>query len=65
MRGFSEICIVIISVMIERNNYQRPEASVLDVRMEAFISLSNQMKFGSGNTSGNIEDENIVNGGDF
>ena len=51
--------------MIERNNYQRPEASVLDVRMEAFISLSNQMKFGSGNSSGSIEDENIVNGGDF
>lgn len=51
--------------MVERNNYQRPETSVLDVRMEAFICLSNYMKFGSGNTSGNIEDENIVNGGDF
>lgn len=65
MRGFSEICIVKISVMVERKNYQRPETSVLDVRMEAFICLSNQMKFGSGNSSGSIEDENIVNGGDF
>lgn len=65
MRGFSEICIVKNSVMVERKNYQRPETSVLDVRMEAFICLSNQMKFGSGNSSGSIEDENIVNGGDF
>jgi len=51
--------------MVERKNYQRPETSVLDVRMETFICLSNQMKFGSGNSSGSIEDENIVNGGDF
>ena len=49
----------------EKTSYQRPETSVLDVRMEAFICLSNQMKFGTGNSSGSIEDENIVNGGDF
>ncbi|MCR5018111.1 MAG: hypothetical protein K6A64_04885 [Bacteroidales bacterium] len=51
--------------MVERKNYLKPETSVLDVRMEAFICLSNQMKFGSGNTSGSIEDEDIVNGGEF
>lgn len=51
--------------MVERKIYQRPETSVLDVRMEAFICLSNYMKFGSGNTSGNIEDGDIVNGGEF
>ena len=68
MQGFSEICISqkCITVMeFEKTSYQRPETSVLDVRMEAFICLSNQMKFGSGNSSGSIEDENIVNGGDF
>ena len=65
MVGFSEICIVKNSVMVERKNYQRPETSVLDVLMEGFICLSNYMKFGSGNTAGSIEDENIVNGGDF
>ena len=51
--------------MAERKNYLKPKTSVLDVRMEAFICLSNYMKFGSGNTAGSIEDENIVNGGDF
>ena len=51
--------------MAERKNYFKPETSVLDVRMEAFICLSNYMKFGSGNTAGSIEDENIVIGGDF
>ena len=65
MRGFSEICIVKNSVMAERKNYLKPKTSVLDVRMEAFICLSNYMKFGSGNTAGSIEDENIVIGGDF
>ncbi len=50
---------------VEKSNYESPVTSVIHVRTEGFICVSNYMQFGSGNSSGNIDDDDVVDGGSF
>jgi len=49
----------------EKTYYECPETFVIQCQTEGFICLSNYMQFGSGNSSGSIDDGNIVDGGSF
>lgn len=50
---------------VEKYNYESPVTSVIPVRTEGFICVSNLMQFGSGNSSGSIDDSDVVDGGSF
>ena len=50
---------------VEKSNYESPVTSVIHVRTEGSICVSNYMQFGSGNSSGNIDDDNVIDGGSF
>ena len=68
MGGFSEICMnkQCITVMkVEKSYYESPVTWVIHVRTEGFVCVSNYMKFGSGNSSGSIDDEDVYDGGNF
>ena len=49
----------------EKSIYESPVTSVIDVRMEGFICQSRGMKFGSNNSSGNFDDDDVIYGGSF
>jgi len=50
----------------EKTNYQCPLTSAVNIGMEGLICFSKTMLFGTeDNTSGDINDENIINGGSF
>lgn len=49
----------------EKTFYERPLTAVIDLRTEGLLCGSNYMKFGSGNASGEINDEDVVDGGTF
>ena len=50
---------------MEKSNYESPVTSVIHVRTEGFICVSKYMQFGSDNSSGNIDDDDVVDGGSF
>ena len=50
---------------VEKTNYVSPATLVIHVRTVGLICDSRYMKFGSSNTSGDIDDENVVYGGSF
>ena len=50
----------------EKTNYQCPLTSAVNIGMEGLICFSEVMMFGTeDNTSGVINDENIIDGGSF
>jgi len=49
----------------KRINYERPEASVIQIKLEGVICVSKYMQFGDDNSSGSINDGSIINGGSF
>ena len=49
----------------EKKQYERPETLVIEVRTEGLICASRNMSFGSPNRSGDFDDDDVVNGGDF
>lgn len=50
----------------EKTNYESPVTSVILVSAGGFICASKYMQFGSGNASGNIDDDDvIIYGGSF
>ena len=50
----------------EKTNYQCPLTSVVNIGTEGLICISKTMLFGTeDNTSGVINDENIIDGGSF
>ena len=49
----------------EKHYYEGPITSVIEIRTEGLLCGSNYMKFGSGNASGDINDEDVVDGGTF
>lgn len=68
MRGFSEICMLkkCNAVMkVEKSNYETPVALVTHIKAEGIICVSKYMQFGSDNSSGNIDDDDVIDGGSF
>ena len=52
----------------EKTRYESPMASVTEVRTEGFLCASEytrQMKFGAPNLSGDIDDDDVFDGGSF
>ena len=50
---------------VKRSYYESPSTVVIPVRTEEFICSSTYMRFGSGNSSGSIYDEDVYDGGNF
>ncbi len=53
-------------MITEKTNYLCPMSSVVNIGMEGLVCFSKGMMFGTeGNTSGVINEENIIDGGTF